>query len=315
MLCLKCNYNPPDNAIFCPKCGKKLDKNSKENILGTSHKLIEGTKKIIEIKEKIKNKTRITAKSLKKSTKKAIINPITLPLEIAEFIADTFDEDIFIKYFEEIEHKLEILIKKSEILIKKSDENIVKEIYGGINAINDSFISENHQTCENRLKYAEEMFLRNVNLNPELITADRPNNYWMCLCCYGLFYISFLKQDEKLMVKYFLKICELEPRMARKELLTKFYTKYIMPKCYDLYEWYNENRRCIEDNDNPAIEFFNNLGLSKATLWFKNNTYFLSLERRQKLEELTQIFEKALDEKCISIGKQCPVPDGMAHAL
>lgn len=154
-----------------------------------------------------------------------------------------------------IKKSITVIDNNLNILNAKSDQVITKEIKSAFDAINDALYSNNNLSRENRLKFAEVFLLKNTRLNPTLETEGRGNNIWIAFSNFGLSYICFLRNDQRLAARHLLKVFVDAPRMARKELAKDIFESIFEPNCRDI-NFDIERRKQIE-NKNKLMDIEN----------------------------------------------------------
>jgi len=158
--------------------------------------------------------------------------------------------------------KLTGINSKLNELLKKSDQLIFREILSAFDALNDAISTNNEQTRKIRLDFAEKTLLNNTNLDISLDTAGFSNSYLVALVNYGLAFVCSLREDQLIASRHLIKMFEVSPRTARKELAPEIYEKLFKQKCEEILAQEN-----YEESSNPKCEQ-NNI-LAQPPGWLK----------------------------------------------
>jgi hypothetical protein len=134
---------------------------------------------------------------------------------------------------QDIEEKL-----TAENLGKKLDDLIVREIQSafliieGVNNINSEKMKERH------LDEAERCLLKNISLDPTLVTAGKNNSHWSAQAYYGLSLIASFRKEELDASRFVLHSFVLCPSEARNRFAKPLYLNAFEPHCQDIFQSY-----------------------------------------------------------------------------
>lgn len=148
--------------------------------------------------------------------------------------------------------KLSAIEGKLDELRHQGDQAITRELLGAFEAIGDATQSRNSDTIRSRLRFAEESFLRNTNLNPDLTTSGHSNSFLMMLAHIGLAYVSSLREDEVIVASHLLRAFAADPRKARTEYLNDLYSEIFEPRLKEISKDYERKLKAVE-SEIPAL--------------------------------------------------------------
>lgn len=126
-----------------------------------------------------------------------------------------------------------------EILNRKLDNLVVREIQSGLQLIDGLVDIESERMKETHLREAESSLLKNIGLDPNLTTADKPNGYWSAQAYYGLSLIALLRGEEKDAGRFLMQTFIVCPSEARESFGKKLYSETFEPQCQDITEKYD----------------------------------------------------------------------------
>ena len=142
---------------------------------------------------------------------------------------------------------IELVLKASKLVIESSkrdeilgrlntiqstlDQLILREIKSAYEAISDALVTNNEQTKNVRLNYAEESLLKNTSLDPALKTGEFYNAYLMALAHYGLAFVCVLRKDNQIAAKHLLRTYKFDPNISRTKLTPILFEEIFKPKC------------------------------------------------------------------------------------
>ena len=160
---------------------------------------------------------------------------------------------------------IELVLKASKLVIESSkrdeilgrlntiqstlDQLILREIKSAYEAISDALVTNNEQTKNVRLNYAEESLLKNTSLDPALKTGEFYNAYLMALAHYGLAFVCVLRKDNQIAAKHLLRTYKFDPNISRTKLTPILFEEIFKPKCSNVFEWYDKRALEISRND------------------------------------------------------------------
>jgi hypothetical protein len=145
-----------------------------------------------------------------------------------------------------IENKLKNIENKLDNLVIREIQSAFKVIEG-IRAINSEGMKERHLTD------AESNLLRNISLDPKLITGGYYNYFWSGQAYYGLSLIALLRNENEDAARFLLQTFVISPRMARTTYSPKIYQQQFEPYCAGYFEKYNfEIKKVPEYNKQRA---------------------------------------------------------------
>lgn len=125
------------------------------------------------------------------------------------------------------------------LLEKKVDQIIVREIQSSMQIIDalSTITSENMK--ERHLAEAERGLLKNISLDPTLMTAGQNNRFWSAQSYYGLSLIALLRNEGADAARFLLQTFVISPADARKKFATALYREKFQPLCKSIEEDYD----------------------------------------------------------------------------
>ena len=162
-------------------------------------------------------------------------------LEVANLIAD------------DVEQKHDAIKQQLNTIQAALDQLITREIKGGYEALANANISSHPTTKEKYLSFAEDCFLKNTSLDPQLQTNGKMNGYFIALAYYGLAILTAERGDLLLSARHLIRVFEFDPRSARTQLAPKVFEQYFKCHCSRAYEiGEREYKKTVERNYNAA---------------------------------------------------------------
>jgi tetratricopeptide (TPR) repeat protein len=162
---------------------------------------------------------------------------------------------IGIKYGPQLYRLIEGGHNELQSLSVKTDYVFVRELLGAFDALKDFYITSNHESRQNRLRFAEECLSRNANLPPGEALAGHPSSYWEARARHGLAMIYEARGDLDLAARYVLQIFVADPRLGRSLLAPDVYVEIIKPQCMDIFARYDTELDKIYSADYKLLVF------------------------------------------------------------
>jgi tetratricopeptide (TPR) repeat protein len=173
-------------------------------------------------------------------------------------------------------------IEKSQLqnISKKLDDLVIRDIQSafliieGINNVDSKKMKMRH------LDEAERSLLKNISLDPTLVTAGKNNSYWNAQAYYGLSLIATLRNEKSDAGRFLLQAFSLCPSEARNRFAKPLYLTAFEPHCRTIMEWYQSELKRIPDYLARASEIkwkINKERMKLAGIWALGGAGFLMM--------------------------------------
>lgn len=199
-------------------------------------------------------------------------------------------------------------------VLKKVDQLILREINSAFDALRDATLTDNAETRERRLNFAEDQLLRCTGLELNTKIGGRPSAYWVGLSHFGLFTISKLRGDEMLAVRHVLKTFATDPETARASHFPEVYAKVFQPECTEERNWYVQRFLEVERDDfkgrvfaAKALKVGKGIALAGFAIWAmtdRNTRVAAQVTANQQLQKLDGEMKEITPEKYREIMKE-----------